>query len=58
MNLFSSEADQVFLGDVVTMADEVLGFFGLTGEEESDPEIESVRGGGRLGGISVVCYCC
>ena len=52
MNFLSSEVDHVFLGDVVTMADEVLGFFGLTGEEESDPEIESVWGGGRLGGIA------
>lgn len=35
------------------MADEVLGFLALTGEEESDPENESVWDGGRLGGISV-----
>jgi len=55
MNFFSSEADQVFLGDVVTMADEVLGFFDLIGDGDpgSQWESESEVADGRLGGIPV-----
>ena len=53
MNFFSSEADQVFLGDVV--ADEVLGFFDLMGDGDPDSqwESESEVADGRLGGIPV-----
>lgn len=53
MNFFSSEADQVFLGDVVTMADDFLGFLDLMGDWDPDWESESEVADGRLGGIPV-----